>query len=290
MAKNNVVIACDSACDLSKEIITKNNIHVIPLHISMGDTDILDNGSITSADIYDRYNKDKTLPKTAAFSIQTAIDVFEKYTSEGKEVVYISISSKLSSCYQNASIAAEDIDNVYIVDSKSISAGTSLVVAEACRLRDSGLNACEIAEKLNEFKDRISLTFVIDEIDFLRAGGRCSAVAAMAANIMKLHPCISSEDGMLKSHKKYRGKMDKVYYDYAEDVLKGEIDNSREAFIVTSGNIDTHHLMEIKHMVESKLGYEPGVDFPESIAIVDAGCTIASHCGPGTLGIIYVRK
>ena len=282
--KNKVLITCDSVNDLSKKLISKYKIKVLPIQVTLGEKNYVDDGSLTSEDIYKEYRENSVLPKTAAFSPQAAIDFFKPYADKGYEIVHIDLSSELSSSFQNAKIAALTFDKVQIVDSRQLSTGMGLIVIEACRLRDRGFSAKEIAEQLEVFKDKISSSFVIDTLEFLHKGGRCSGLAAMGANMLSLRPCLEMRDGTLKVVKKYRGKMEKVYSQYIDerlDVLT--IDTTREVFITHSGEIDKKVLEELKGKVCETLK-------TEEVYITQAGCTVCSHCGPKTLGILFVKK
>ena len=284
MATKKVMITCDSVCDLSKKLISKYKVKVLPIQILVGDTEYVDNGSLTSEDIYKKYREDGILPKTAAFSPQTAIDFFKPYTDKGYEIVHIDLSSELSSCYQNANIATLTFDNVYIVDSRQLSTGMGLLVIEACKLRDRGFSAKEIAEQLEIFKNKISASFVVDTLEFLHKGGRCSNLTVMGANMLSLRPCLEMKDGTLKVTKKYRGKIERVYSQYLTDKLDVlTIDTTREVFITHSGEVDKKTLNELKNRVSETLK-------TEDVYITQAGSTVCSHCGPKTLGILYVNK
>lgn len=282
--KNKVLITCDSVNDLSKKLISKYKIKVLPIQVTIGEKNYNDDGSITFEDIYKEYRENGILPKTAAFSPQNAIDFFKPYADKGYEIVHIDLSSELSSCYQSASIASLTFEGVHIVDSRHLSTGTGLLVIEACKLRDRGFSAKEIAEQLEVFKHKISSSFVVDTLEFIHKGGRCSGVAAMGANMLSLRPCLEMRDGSLKVVKKYRGKMERVYAQYVEerlDVLT--IDSTREIFLTHSGEIDKKVLEELKDKISETLK-------TDNVHITQAGCTVCSHCGPKTLGFIFVEK
>ena len=282
--KNKVLITCDSVNDLSKKLISKYKIKVLPIQVTLGEKNYVDDGSLTSEDIYKEYRENAVLPKTAAFSPQTVIDFFKPYSDKGYEIVHIDLSSELSSCYQSATIAALTFDKVQIVDSRQLSTGMGLLVIEACRLRDRGFSAKEIAEQLEVFKSKISTSFVIDTLEFLHKGGRCSAIASLGANVLSLRPCLEMRDGTLKVVKKYRGKMEKVYSQYIDerlDILT--IDTTREVFITHSGEIDKKVLEDLKNKFSETIK-------TDEVHITQAGCTVCSHCGPKTLGILFVKK
>lgn len=281
---NKVLISCDSACDLTKDLIKKHNINIIPLQILVGEENYEDDGSINLEKIYNIYKESNILPKTAAFSIQAAIDVYEKYTKEGYEIIHIDLSSNLSSCYQNAMIAASEFENVYVVDSEQLSTGLGIIVLEACRLREKGLSAREIVEYLEVFKKKINSSFVIDTLEYMSKGGRCSSLSAAGASLLQIKPYIEMRNGELKNTKKYRGTIERVYLSYIKDKLNNcEIDGTKDIFITHSGGINIDNILGIKNILCE--------NFEENnIYISETGCTVASHCGPKTLGILFAEK
>lgn len=284
MGSKKVIITCDSVCDLSKKLISKNKIKVIPIQVLIGDENYKDNGSVNSELIYKTYREKNILPKTAAFSPQTIIDFWKPYDDKGYEIVHIDLSSELSSCYQNALIAAGTFSNVYVVDSKQLSTGMGLIVLEACKLRDRGFTAKEIVEQLEIFKQKISVSFVVDTLEYLHKGGRCSAIAAMGANMLQLKPCLEMGEGVLKVSKKYRGSIDRVYLKYlGEKVDILSIDTTHEVFITHSGEIDKKMIENITKFVSDMLKID-------KVYVTETGCTVASHCGPKTLGIAFVKR
>ena len=284
MSSNKVLITCDSVCDLPKKLISKYKVKVLPIQILLGDENYKDDGSLTSELIYKTYREKKILPKTAAFSPQAAIDFWKPFVNKGYEIVHIDLSSEMSSSYQNAVIAASTFSSVYVVDSRQLSTAIGLVVVEACKLRDRGFNGQEIVEQLDVFKQKLSLSFVIDTLEFLHKGGRCSALAAMGANMLQLKPCLEMIDGGLKVTKKYRGSIDRVYLKYLSekiDILN--IDTTHDIFLTHSGEID-------KKMIENLKNFICDVLKTDNVFIVEAGCTVTSHCGPKTLGIGFVKR
>ena len=278
-----VVIMCDSVCDLPKDIIDKLGVHVIPLGVSMGDSIFKDGVDVSSADIFKFYEESNELPKTSAFSIGEVEDLYRQYTNDGKSVVHISLGSKLSSCYQNACIASEDIGEVFIVDSNQITTGIAQLIIEACKLRDEGYCARMIVHRLNEFKDKVATSCVIESLEYLCSGGRCSSVANFGANALRIRPSIEMRSGELKVGKRYRGKMESVYKKYIDDIINtNEIDTSYPVFI-TSAGIDSTEVQNVEEFIRANV---PDCD----IITTSAGCTVSTHCGPGTLGVVYIRK
>lgn len=283
--QKDILITADSTCDLPQKLVQEREIQIIPLSILLGDDERLDGVDVTPGDIYSFVDKTDILPKTAAVPPSRYYDVFEKATSEGKKVVHISLSSAISSTYQNACVAASEFDDVYVVDSKSLCTAMGLLVLKACDLRDKGLDAKKIADKITRLVPKVSATFVLDSLEYLHKGGRCSGVARFGANVLGIKPSIAvNSDGAMDVAKKYRGKMDSVYKQYVSDCLAdtGKIDPAR-VVIANSGGIDPSVMAFVRGLVE-------GNDKFESIIQADAGCTISSHCGPKTLAIFYIKK
>lgn len=283
--KKEVVITADSTCDLPSYLVKKHTIDLIPLGIQLGLESYQDGVDITPDDIYSYYNQTKVLPKTAAVSPGAYTDLFEKYTSQGKAVVHINLSSAISSTHQNALIAAKQFDDVYIVDSKSLCTGLGLLVLKACDLRDEGLSAQEVATRLETLKDKIICTFVLDTLEFLHKGGRCSGVARLGANILGLKPSImvNNQDGTMSVGKKYRGKIDAVYQQYAKDIMKNIDQMDRRRIVVAHSGVSQDKIDIMRREVSLSGMFD-------EVIVARAGCTITSHCGPGTMAIIYMEN
>lgn len=283
--KIEILITADSTCDLPEHIVRENNIKIIPLSIMLGEDEYLDGVDVKPKDIYSYVDKTGILPKTAAVSPNKYYDIFSKAVKEGKQVVHIGLSSAISSSYQNAVLAASDFDDVYCVDSKSLCTAMGLLVLKACDFRAKGMNAKKIAEKVTKLVPKVSTTFVLNSLEYLHKGGRCSSVAKFGANVLGIKPSIAvDESGALGIAKKYRGLMDLVYKQYVNDCLKdiNKIDTSR-IVIANSGGMDAKTLAFAKGVIEGKNKFE-------QIIFADAGCTISSHCGPKTFAIFYIRK
>lgn len=284
--KSNIVITADSTCDLPQDLIEKNGITVIPLTVLLGESVYRDGVDIRPNDIYDYVAKTGELPKTSAVTPETYYNVFKNLTDEGKKVVHIGFSSGLSSSYQNACVAAGEVENVYCVDSKNLCTAMGLLVLKACDFRDKGMDAKRIADKINKLVPKVSATFVLDSLEYLHKGGRCSSVAKFGANVLGIKPSITvnTETGTLEVSKKYRGKMDIVYRQYANDRLN-EIKRIRpdRVVIANSGGISAETLAFIRGVIDGK-------DIFDNLILADAGCTISSHCGPKTLAIFYIKK
>ena len=280
-----IVITADSTCDLPDYIVQENEIIIFPLSILLGENSYLDGIEIHPNDIYEHVEKTGELPKTAAVTPQQYIDVFKQLTDEGKAVVHIGLSSAISSSFQNAVVAASEFENVYCVDSKSLCTGMGLLVLKACDLRNKKFDAKKIARRLEGLVSKVHTTFVLDNLEYLHKGGRCSAVARFGANVLGLRPSIavSTETGKLDVAKKYRGKIDIVYKQYISDCFQNsnKADKTR-VVIANSGDVSADIIAYAKGIAEGK-GFK-------QIITADAGCTISSHCGPKTLAVFYMDE
>ena len=279
-----VKIISDSTCDLSEELLIQYNIAVLP-HPIVRDGELLqDNVSITPDDIYAHYERTGRLCTTSAPNAYDYEQFWRPWLDEGYEIVHFTISSEMSTAYNQAMLAAEETGHVYPVDSRTLSTGIGLLVLEACDLREQGLSAEKIAEKVREDADKCQASFLVDVIEYLWKGGRCSSVAAIGANLLKLKPRIDVQNGKMLSTKKYRGKTTKCFAAYADDLLKGKDNIRQNRIFITHSGIDE----DIIQLVQDKIRqWQPGV---EHIYVTRAGGTISCHCGPGTLGILYMYE
>ena len=280
-----VMITADSTCDLPNYLIEKNNITILPLSILLGDKSYSDGVDIFPRDIYAYVNKTGDLPKTAAVTPAQYNTVFKEFTEQGKAVVHIGLSSAISSSYQNACIAAAEFEDVYCIDSKSLCTAMGLLVLKACDFREKGFDAKKIYNRVNSLVPKVSTTFVLNNLEYLHKGGRCSGVAKFSANVLGIKPSIAGdENGRLDVAKKYRGKIDLVYKQYISDSLKdvNKFDPAR-VVIANSGDINPEIISFAKGVIEGKNKFT-------EVITADAGCTISSHCGPKTLAIFYIKK
>ena len=278
-----IVITADSTCDLPKNIIDEQNIIIFPLSILFGENSYLDGVEIHASDIYEHVKKTGALPKTAAVPPADYYDVFKKLTDEGKAVVHISLSSAISSSHQNSLVAASEFDNVYCVDSKSLCTAMGLLVLKACDLREKNFDAKKIANRLKGMAQKLHTTFVLDSLEYLHKGGRCSGVERFGANVLglKISIAVSPETGKLDVSKKYRGKIEAVYKQYLNDCMNaaGRADKTRIA-IANSGGVSGDIIAYARGVAEGK-GFK-------EVIIADAGCTISSHCGPKTFAVFFM--
>ena len=278
-----VVITSDSTCDLSQELLDRYDIPVIPLTITLGEDTFLDGSSFTPLDMYARYKQDGTLPKTSAPSVQEFLDFFSQFTEKGCEVVHLDISSELSNTYNAACMAAEELGHVHVVDSRMLSTGVGLLAIEGAECRDRGMGAQEIAEHLRGLTGKVQTSFVLDTLQFMWKGGRCSAVSALGANLLSLKPGLEMKDGKLGVYKKYRGNIKNVYKQYVKERLQGHRVRPGHVFITESGEVDDAVLEEIFALVRETI---PVQEIHHTLA----GCTVSTHCGPKTLGILFIEE
>lgn len=276
-------ISADSTCDLSPEQLSRYDIGIIPLYISLGDESMKDGVEITAQTIFDYVSKTGQLPKTAAPSVADYLDFFrERQTSPNDILIHFTISSKFSSSYQNACIAAAEFENVTVIDSQNLSTGHGHAVMEAAVMKERGAPAEDIVKHVKEIIPKIRASFVLDRLDYLYKGGRCSGVAALGANLLKLKPCIEVVDGEMKVGKKYRGTIDKVLPLYTADKLTGKKMKKDLVFITHTGCSK-----EIVESVRNKV--KELYAFDEIVETV-AGSTITSHCGQNTLGVLFIEE
>ena len=278
-----VMITADSTCDLSEELLSRYKVKILPLTILLGEESFLDGAHYTPADMYRRYRADGTLPKTAAPSLQQITDFFTPFLNEGYEIVHLDISSELSSTCSNARIVASELEGVYVVDSRMLSTGVGLLVIEGAECRDKGMSAADIAEHLTELTGKVDTSFVLDTLEFMWKGGRCSGVAALGANLLKLKPALEMKDGKLGLYKKYRGNINSVYRQYITERLSGKKVRPGHVFITESGEIEQSVIDELEALVRELI---PVQEIHHTIA----GCTVSSHCGPKTLGVLFINE
>lgn len=279
-----VVITTDSPADLSTELIDRYDIHVLPLYVNLGGKSYRDGVDISTPDIFAHYDEAGELPSTSAIPIGDYEDFFKGFVADGCDVVHFSLSSEISSTHQNAKLAAEELDGVYVIDSLHLSSGIALQVIKACEMRDDGKSADEIAKAAVDFNKKTCTSFVLEKLEYMNKGGRCSTVAALGANILSIRPCIEMHDGKLDVAKKYRGKILEVKKKYIVDELNAHKDDADLSRIfVTSSSTDDG---EERELIDTVLGVLP---FKEVLK-GRAGCTIASHCGPGCMGILFMTK
>ena len=278
-----VVITADSTCDLSPELKERYHIRTLPLSISLGDENYRDGEDFTPDDLYRRFRADGTLPKTAAPSVQEFLDFFTPLTEQGFDVVHLDISAELSGTFRAASLAAGELRGVYTVDSRMLSTGVGLLCIEAAECAERGMCAYEIADHLNTLRDKVDTSFVLDTLEFMWKGGRCTGVAALGANLLKLKPGLEMKDGKLGVFKKYRGNIQSVYKKYMSERLSGKTVRPGHVFITESGDVDPSVVAELEALLRETIPVK-------EIHHTRAGCTVSSHCGPKTLGVLFINE
>lgn len=279
-----IKIVSDSTCDLSKELVEKYDVQIVPLHIVLGENEYLDGVEITPDEIYTWADTNEDTPKTSAVGFDEATDVIKQVVGTDDEMIIFTISGKMSTTLTVFKMVVEELglqDRVSVIDSANLSTGAGLLVLKAASMVKEGKSRAEICETIEGLKEKVRASFVVDTLTYLHRGGRCSSVAALAGGVLKLHPKIVVSEGAMNVDKKYRGKTDKVILDYVkdmeEDLLKA---NKSRVFITRSG-------CEQK-MIDAVYDYLSDLNYFEEILVTRAGGVISSHCGPGTLGVLYV--
>ncbi|MGI6315501.1 MAG: DegV family protein [Christensenellales bacterium] len=278
-------LTADSTVDLSDTLVEECGVEIIPLHITMGEKTYADGIDLTPQMVTDYFKENGTLAKSAAVSVGEYQEIFEKYAARGEEVIHINISAEMSACHQNALLAAKEVPGIYPVDSRNLSTGSGYLVMLAKKLIDEGgRTAAEIAEELRRATPLVEASFVLDTLTYLYKGGRCSAVAALGANMLKIHPCIRVKDGTMGLGKKYRGNMGRVVAQYVADSLEGRDDLDPSLIFIT------HTAYCDPEMIQAACDSVAKVGVFERVEKTVAGCTITAHCGPNTLGVLFAHK
>lgn len=279
-----IKIFVDSTADLSPELIEKYDLTVIPLYVTIGGKAYKDMYEISAKDIFDNYDKTKELPKTSAVSVTDYIEAFRPAVEEGFDIIHFTISSDFSACYQNACIAAEELGHVYPVDSRNLSTGIAQLTLLAAEMAAKGdMDAEHIAEYVRKVTERVDVSFIINNLEFLYRGGRCSGVAALGANLLKLKPCIEVVGGKMSVGKKYRGSFEKCAAEYVRDRIVGDDSIDLHRIFLTWSGCDRALIDSLKEDIKSYQNFEEVID-------TEAGSTISGHCGPGCLGVLYIHK
>ena len=276
-----IVISADSTVDLSEELVEKFHVNIIPLYVTLGEKTLKDTVEIKADDIYDFVSKTKQLPKTSACSIDDYRQLFNKLTKEGNAVIHFNIASGMSSTHQNALIAAQEVDGeVYVVDSANLSTGIAHLVIDTYNLINEGKSAAEVYEEVKKRISKVRASFVVDKLEYLRMGGRCSSVALLGANVLQIKPCIEVVDGVMGVASKYRGPYKKVILQYVDDKLTKTENIKKDKIFVTHTKCD-------REIVDAVIKKVKEYNMFENIYETEAGCVVTSHCGPSTLGILF---
>ena len=250
----NVKIISDSTCDLSSELLSRYDIDIVPLSVTLGDFTGRDGMEVTPAKIYQHVAEYKELPKTSAVNTEEYVRVFRGWREKGYAVVHFCISSEFSSCYQNACTAAQEMEEVYVVDSRNLSTGQGLLVLKGAEMARAGVSAKEIYEECTRLTNKVEASFILDRLDYMHKGGRCSAIAMMGANVLHLKPCIEVMGGKMAPTKKYRGRLRQVLLNYVEDRLNGRDDVDPYRIFITHTECDPADVQAVKELL---LRHEP---------------------------------
>ena len=279
-----IKIVADSTCDLSNELIDKYGISIIPLHIVLEDKEYKDGVDITPDEIYDWSDKNNTTPKTSAVGFEDAMDAIKPIKDTEDELIIFTISEKMSTTPNVFRMAADELDvedRVSVIESANLSTGIGLLIIEAAIMAQEGMERASIVEKMEELKSKVRSSFVVDILTYLHRGGRCSSVAALAGGMLKLHPKIVVEDGAMHAGKKYRGKIDSVIMDYAKEMEEELKQAKKDRVFITHSGCNQETIDSVKEYLQS-------LNYFDEILITRAGGVISSHCGPGTLGVLYI--
>ena len=281
-----IILSADRTCDLNEDIIKEYDVHTKPYHILVDDVEHIDGVDITPEEIYQVYYDKKILPKTSAVNVGEYIDYFSRFVDAGHQVVHFNLGSKLSSSHQNAVLAAAAMDNVYVIDGCNLSSGVGLQVMDAGEMIREGKTAEEIKAYFDEHHQCYHASFVVDTLEFLKAGGRCSALAAFSAGLLNIHPCIEVDNtcGGMGVGKKYRGSFEKVMAKYIKETL-AKYDDIRtdRVFLTDSGGLDDAFRDQMEKVILETVPFE-------KVYRSTASCTISSHCGPKTMGVLFATE
>lgn len=280
-----VRIIADSTCDLSGELLEKYNVAILPLHILLGEEEYEDGKDIKPEEIYRWSDEHGTTPRTSAPSLESALKLYREVYVEDDELVCFSISGQMSTSGNVMRLAAEEMgiaDQVTVIDSENLSTGIGHLVVEAAIMAKEGKSAGEIADRMEILKPQVQASFVVDTLVYLHRGGRCSGLAAMLGGTLRLHPMIVVENGKMHSSKKYRGSLSKALMAYAKDLEPVMRKAKRDRVFITHSGCEQETVDMVREFLE-KLGI-----FRE-ILVTRAGGVISSHCGPGTLGILFIE-
>ena len=281
-----IKIIADSTCDLTDEILQRYDIDILPLYIHLGEKEYKDRLEIQPEDIFSWSNDNNTTPKTAAPSIEDAVEAMKPYAEKGDEILMFAISEDMSATANVMRLAAEHLnykEHVHVIDSASLSTGNGLLIVEAAIMAENKVPVKEIVDAIEELKPDVRASFVVDTLTYLHRGGRCSATTALAGSLLKIKPSIIVKDGKMDADKKYRGKLNKVILQYVQD-MEQELQNAKkDRVFITHSGCD-------REIVDSVRAYLESLEHFGEIIETRAGSVISSHCGPGTLGVLFIAK
>lgn len=279
-----IKIVSDSTCDLSKDLVEKYDIQIVPLHIVLGENEYLDGVEITPDEIYTWADTNEDTPKTSAVGFDEATDVIKQVVGTDDEMIIFTISGKMSTTLTVFKMVVEELglqDRVSVIDSANLSTGAGLLVLKAASMVKEGKSRAVVCETIESLKEKVRASFVVDTLTYLHRGGRCSSIAALAGGVLKLHPKIVVSEGAMNVDKKYRGKTDKVILDYVKDMEENLLKANKSRVFITHSGCE-------QEMIEAVFDYLSDLNYFEEILVTRAGGVISSHCGPGTLGVLYV--
>lgn len=281
-----VKIVSDSTCDLSRDLLEKYDVSILPLHVLLGEREFEDGVNIAPEEIFEWSEENRTTPKTSAPSMEQAAELFRPFLDNGQEIICFSVSQSMSASGSVMRLAAQELnaeDRVTVIDSANLSTGVGLLVIEAAIMAKEGHTAAEITAEMEVLKPLVRASFVVDTLTYLYRGGRCSGLAALAGGALHLHPRISVENGAMMPGKKYRGKIQKVIMTYVQD-MEEDLKNARSKRVfITHSGCDAQTVAQVRTYLE-------GLHIFEEILETKAGSVISSHCGPGTLGVLYISR
>ena len=280
-----VKIVTDSTCDLSHDLLELYDISVLPLMISMGEITKKDGLELVPEEIYRWSDETGQTPKTAAPTIGDAVSFLEPFVNAGLDIIFFGISESMSATCNVIRLAAQNLnyDKVYVVDSKNLSTGIGLQVLRAAKIAKKGSTVLEILNDNSEIKDKVRASFVVNTLTYLHRGGRCSGVTALLANTLKLKPEIMVTEGKMVVGKKYRGNIKSALLKYVHDKEKQLLNADNDRVFITHSGCDQEIIEEIRQYLED-------LNIFKEILITRAGGVISSHCGPNTLGVLYISK
>jgi len=285
---NPVKLIADSSCDIGPELAKRYDVDFAHIHVRLSGKDHLDGVDITHKEIYENYEKNHTLPSTCAMNIDEYESIFAQYIEKGFDVVHVSLGSGLSSTCNNARLAGEKFGEgrVYVIDSKSLSSGSGHIVCECGERIKKGLSAKQVYEEVVPIADRVSASFILDDLKYLHAGGRCSGLAQFGASLMNIKPCIMVRNdlfGSMTVGKKYMGSYKRSALKYVENMIKDRTDIALDRCFITHSGSDPEVLEAMKKLAAELQPFK-------EIFITQASATICSHCGPNTTGILFITK
>ncbi|MBR4538694.1 MAG: DegV family protein [Clostridia bacterium] len=279
----NIKVTSDSTCDLSPELLSQYDVTLIPLSVIKDGQAYRDGVDINPEAIFRHVDAGGALCSTSAVNVDSYRAIFGQFSSQYDAVIHITIGSLFSACYQNATIAAANYSNVYVVDSMNLSTGQGHLVIEAAQLAAQGLGALEICSQLNAMRGRVSASFIMDRLDYMQKGGRCSAVTLLGSKLLKIKPCIAVRDGAMGVVEKYRGNFDKCVEKYVKDMLKDRKGLRLDRVFITHTPVPDGAVEIARETIRKYVAFQ-------NIYETNAGCTVSCHCGPGTLGILFITK